>query len=281
MAHSSQSLPTSLSEAVLKKTINLSYLEEKVVGYEWNQGLDYNKLLDSYLQTGFQATNFGLAVKEINKMIFCRKLPIPEEKFIDNDDEFTAVKNNCTIFLGYTSNLVSSGLRETLRFLVEHKMVRYVKTFLQIFIFSNFDQVDCIVTTAGGVEEDFIKCFAPTFLGDFHLDGKTLRESGINRIGNLLVPNDNYCSFENWITPIFDEMLKEQKDGVLWSPSKIIERLGKEIKHDKSIYYWAAKNKIPVFCPGLTDGSIGDMMFMHTFKNPGLIVDIVSGNYMQ
>ena len=28
-----------------------------------------------------------------------------------------------TIFLGYTSNLVSSGLRETLRYLVEHKHV--------------------------------------------------------------------------------------------------------------------------------------------------------------
>lgn len=123
MAHSSHTLPTSVNDAVLKKTTNLSFLGDKVVGYEWNQGVDYNKLLDSYLHTGFQATSFGLAVKEINKMINCRKLPIPEEKFIDNDDEFTAVKNNCTIFLGYTSNLVSSGLRETLRFLVEHKMV--------------------------------------------------------------------------------------------------------------------------------------------------------------
>lgn len=127
MAHSSRSLPSSVNEAVLKKTTNLSFLEEKVVGYEWNQGLNYNKLLDSYLHTGFQATSFGLAVKEINKMIECRKLPIPEEKFIDNDDEFTAVKNNCTIFLGYTSNLVSSGLRETFRFLVEHKMVCLLK----------------------------------------------------------------------------------------------------------------------------------------------------------
>jgi deoxyhypusine synthase len=25
----------------------------------------------------------------------------------------------------------------------------------------------------------------------------------LNRIGNLLVPNDNYCKFENWIMPIF------------------------------------------------------------------------------
>jgi hypothetical protein len=52
--------------------------------------------------------------------------------------------------------------------------------------------VDVVVTTAGGIEEDFIKCLAPTYIGDFKLDGVTLRRKGINRIGNLLVPNDNY-----------------------------------------------------------------------------------------
>ena len=72
-----------------------------------------------------------------------------------------------------------------------------------------------IVTTAGGIEEDFIKCLAPTFLGEFSLPGKELRKKGINRIGNLLVPNDNYCKFEDWIMPILDSMLKEQRNKVL------------------------------------------------------------------
>ena len=56
--------------------------------------------------------------------------------------------------------------------------------------------IDCVVATAGGIEEDFIKCLAPTFLGDFSLPGRDLREKGINRIGNLLVPNSNYVKFE-------------------------------------------------------------------------------------
>ena len=56
--------------------------------------------------------------------------------------------------------------------------------------------IDCIVASAGGVEEDFIKCLAPTYLGDFNLSGKELRDKGINRIGNLLVPNNNYVKFE-------------------------------------------------------------------------------------
>ena len=31
------------------------------------------------------------------------------------------VERNCTIFLGYTSNMASCGVRDTIRFLVQHK----------------------------------------------------------------------------------------------------------------------------------------------------------------
>ena len=33
------------------------------------------------------------------------------------------VEKNCTIFLGYTSNMASCGVRETIRYLVQHKAV--------------------------------------------------------------------------------------------------------------------------------------------------------------
>lgn len=72
-----------------------------------------------------------------------------------------------------------------------------------------------MVTTAGGIEEDLIKCLAPTYKGDFSLPGALLRSKGLNRIGNLLVPNENYCKFEDWIIPIFDQMLKEQIEEVI------------------------------------------------------------------
>lgn len=244
--------------AVLKKSEDTSNLKEEVRGYDWNNGIDYGRLLETYGNTGFQATNFGLAVKEINKMIECRQQPTPAQNGVNGTDHWTP-KNNCTIFLGYTSNIISCGLRETVKFLVQHKMI------------------DCIVTTAGGVEEDIIKCLAPTYLGDFHLDGNALRDKAINRIGNLLAPNDNYCKFQDWIMPLLDQLLQEQQnDGALWSPSKIIKLMGETINNEDSVYYWAAKNDIPVFCPALTDGSIGDMIFFHSLNSPGLIVDIAS-----
>lgn len=155
--------------------------------------------------------------------------------------------------------------------------------------------VDAVVASAGGIEEDLIKCLAPTFLGEFSLKGDALREQGLNRIGNLLVPNDNYCKFEEWIVPILDKMLEEQDeyvakhgancleanqelDSPIWTPSKMIDRLGKEINDESSVLYWAHKNKIPIFCPSITDGSIGDMLFFHTFKaSPKqLRVDVVA-----
>jgi len=102
------------------------------------------------------------------------------------------------------------------------------------------------VTTAGGIEEDLIKCLGPTYLGEFSLDGSELRKKGLNRIGNLLVPNDNYCKFEDWVMPILDKMREEwseRKDDVeeVWTPSKVIARLGKEINDESSVLYWAWK----------------------------------------
>lgn len=216
--------------------------------------------MDSMLSTGFQATNIGLAINEINRMLDWRLSdePIKPTDQPDVLDPAFRAQQKCTIFLAYTSNMISSGIRETIKFLVKHNLV------------------NCIVTTAGGVEEDFIKCLADTYLGDFKLKGTELRKQGVNRLGNLLIPNENYCKFEDFVVPILHKMADEQeKEGVRWTPSKVIARLGKEINHEDSVYYWAYKHNIPVFCPALTDGSLGDMMYFFSYKRPEFVVDLV------
>ena len=47
---------------------------------------------------------------------------------------------------------------------------------------------------------------------------------GINRIGNLLVPNDNYVKFEDWMLPILDAMLLEQKEKGIVKAFKIVSK---------------------------------------------------------
>jgi len=238
------------------------YLKEKgeVKGYDFQKGkVDFEELLSSYKNMGFQATNFGLAIDEINKMI---KWRLSDEPILpDEIDEFknpeVRKKTRCTIFLGFTSNMISCGAREIIRYLAQNRMI------------------DCIVTTAGGIEEDFMKCQKPHYVGDFALAGPPLRRQGLNRLGNLIVPSENYTGFEEWVRPIIESMHKEQKEkGKIWSPRRIIKRLGQEINDESSVYYWCAKNKIPVFCPALTDGSFGDMLYFHSYKEPGFICDI-------
>lgn len=41
----------------------------QVKGYNFNQGVDHHLLLQSFLNTGLQATNVGLAIQIINSMV--------------------------------------------------------------------------------------------------------------------------------------------------------------------------------------------------------------------
>ncbi|BEI81897.1 hypothetical protein CcaverHIS002_0210570 [Cutaneotrichosporon cavernicola] len=223
-AHASVLTP---SEAIPENAVH-------VKGPDLSKPIDLVSLLKSYETIGFQATGLARAIEIIEEM----------------REQRENTEQPLTLFLGYTSNLISSGLREIILFLAKNKLV------------------DALVTTAGGVEEDFVKCLGSTILGNFHLRGADLRKKGLNRIGNLLVPNSNYCAFEDWIMPILDQMVAEQEgpEKTKWTPSTVINRLGKEINNEESVYYWCWKNDIPVFCPALTDGSLGDMMYFHTYK---------------
>ncbi|KAI9774834.1 MAG: Deoxyhypusine synthase [Geoglossum simile] len=250
--------PSTATNAVLKPSEPLPKGSRVVHGVDFNKyserddGIAVEELVGGMADMGFQASAVAEAARIVEEM---RTWQDPE------------TSKGTTIFLGYTSNLISSGLRETIRYLVEHR------------------HVSAIVTTAGGVEEDLIKCLAPTYLGEFTTPGAQLRAQGLNRIGNLIVPNSNYCDFEDWVVPILDRMLEEQEaskskgdeEPLVWTPSKVIHRLGKEINNPASVLYWAAKNQIPIFCPALTDGSLGDMLYFHTYRSSPLQlrIDIV------
>ncbi|MEK6911035.1 MAG: deoxyhypusine synthase [Nanoarchaeota archaeon] len=205
-------------------------------GYNFDNGVDYGKLIESFSSTGFQASDFSKAVNITNHMIDAKS----------------------TIFLGYTSNMVSSGLRDVIRYLVQNK------------------RVDICVTTAGGIEEDIIKCLGDFKLGDFRANGKLLREKGVNRIGNIFVSNELYVKFEKFMSAVLDELYEMQvKTGKIVSPSEIIWKMGEKIDNKESICYWAWKNKIRIYCPALQDGAIGDNIYFSSFKHPNFKIDIV------
>lgn len=61
--------PQIANDSVLVKSAKLPDATPMVKGYDWNGGIDYDRLFDSYKHCGFQATNFGNAIDEINKMV--------------------------------------------------------------------------------------------------------------------------------------------------------------------------------------------------------------------
>ncbi len=233
-----------VKKELVDKAHNINYPPEKCVtlddwtpvkGYDFSTDFDFDKFISSYFQTGFQATNLAIAIDIIQQM----------------------KKDNATVFLGLTSNMISSGLREIIAWLVKEKLV------------------DVLVTTAGGVEEDIIKSIKPFVIGNFNTPGSYLKDQGVNRTGNLFIPNDRYLYFERLFNKFLDKVYDKQKrTGKIINSTDFVYELGKEIKDENSVVYWATKNKIPLICLPITDGSMGDLIYFFKQKNPDFQLDI-------
>jgi len=208
----------------------------EIQGYDFEKDFDFEEFMNSYNFMGIQATNLGRAIEIVNEMIH----------------------DKATIFLSCTSNIISSGNREIIKFLVKHKLVQ------------------ALSMSAGGVEEDIIKCLKPFVLGGFDVSGRALFEKGVGRIGNIFAPYDRYLYFEKFMNPFFDRVYKESKKrNKPFTPSEFIYELGREINNEESVLYWAYKNNMPVFCPALTDGSIGDLVYFQKFSKKDYYIDMV------
>ncbi|AJF61302.1 TPA: deoxyhypusine synthase [Candidatus Woesearchaeota archaeon] len=164
-------------------------------------------------------------------------------------------KDGAKIFFTYTSNMVTSGLRGFFAQLIELGMV------------------DVVVTTVGGIEEDIMKAEGEKFIiGRFSADDIELYEKGVNRVGNLFIRNESYLKFEDTIGKMLLELYKKKPR---WTPSELIHELGKRLDDRNSILYQASKNNVPIFCPGITDGSFGFHLFMLQQKHPDFVIDVV------
>jgi deoxyhypusine synthase len=171
----------------------------------------------------------------------------------------------CVKFLSFTGNLVATGTRGALKELVKRRLV------------------DVVVTTCGTVDHDVARCWKDYYKGSFVMNDAKLREEGMNRLGNVLVPNDSYgVILEKKMQTLLQTLWKEGVREV--SSSQFCREVGKRICNETSILYWAAKNDVPVFVPGITDGAVGYQTWLfsqdHDFrlnllKDSGMLNDIV------
>lgn len=227
-------------ENVLKQAKTLDGWPE-IKGYDFGKKFNFTDFLKSYLNTGLQATSLGQAVEIAKNM----------------------QKDKATIFLAFTSNMGTCGVREHITYLTKNKKVHN------------------LTTTIGAIEEDIIKCFKPFVLGDYRAPGAMLREDGINRTGNIFIPNDRYIYFDKFMSKFLKRIYEEQlKTKEIIGSTKFVYELGRELEIQKvenkesSFTYWAYKNNLPFFCPALLDGSLGDMVYFFKKSNPNFKIDI-------
>ena len=140
-----------------------------------------------------------------------------------------------------------------------------------------------VVTTCGTLDHDIARAFRDYFHGDFSLDDIALGREGLNRLGNVVIPNECYGEILEkvllpWLSEIEDE--RKAKDSTNpWSGFGSVElcwAIGDRIEDQSSLLYWAAKNRIPMVIPGITDGSIGSQLFMHRQRSPDFMVDVLA-----
>tara|TARA_B100000427_G_C15494818_1_gene589328 strand:- start:70 stop:1053 length:984 start_codon:yes stop_codon:yes gene_type:complete len=140
-----------------------------------------------------------------------------------------------------------------------------------------------VVTTCGTLDHDIARTFQEYFHGDFELDDIALGEEGLNRLGNVIVPNECYGEIlENVVLPWLEEIEVERKEKDAENPwlgfgsVELCWALGDRIDDESSLLHWIAKHRIPMVIPGITDGSIGAQLFMHRQKNPQFFVDLMA-----
>ncbi|AGB03945.1 deoxyhypusine synthase [Aciduliprofundum sp. MAR08-339] len=201
------------------------------------EGMTAGELMDQlYRSGGFVAKHLAIAEKILLRMF-------SEEN---------------TTFLSFPACIIATGTRGVIKELVKRKLV------------------DVIITTCGTLDHDIARSFKSYYHGSFLLDDVELHRMGVNRLGNVLVPNESYGEvMENFMMPILEELYREKKE---WGPREIIEEFGKRLGED-SILYWAHKNNIPVYVPGITDGSFGSQLWSFREMHPDFRIDILKDEH--
>ena len=164
------------------------------------------------------------------------------------------MRRDCTVFLSFPACIMATGTRGVIVELVKRKLV------------------DVIITTCGTLDHDLARTWKKYYHGDFFMDDADLRHKGINRLGNVLVPDESYgLILEKKLIPMFEEILRGKDSISTW---ELIDQVGSRIEDEKSLLHWCHKNRVPIYVPGITDGSFGSQLWMYWQTHRALKIDL-------
>jgi deoxyhypusine synthase len=212
------------------------YLGQKVKDMHLEQKMSINDLIIQMEGSGgFSAKKVGVAASVLANML--------KEK-------------DCVRFLSFPACIVATGTRGIISDMIKKNMF------------------DIIITTCGTLDHDIARTKKDYYQGDFAVDDSELHKQGINRLGNVFIPNESYgIVLEEIMQPILSELWERKKE---WAVSELIAEFGKRLGDEDSIIYWAQKNGIPVFVPGISDGAFGSQLWMFYQEHRDFKIDVFS-----
>jgi deoxyhypusine synthase len=212
-------------------------LTKIVKDYDIDSSSDFKKIINDMNESGgFEGRHLANGISILQNMI--------NEK-------------NCTKFLSFVGALISTGNRGIIRDMIKNKMF------------------DCVITTCGALDHDIARSFSSYYEGDFNLDDNLLLNKNIHRLGNILIPNDSYGPLiENKLQTILQNLYDKAKSSKEFSPVEIIKYIGTNL-NETSFLYWASKNNIPVFVPGIVDGAVGNQIWLFNQNHKDFKIDIL------
>ncbi|MCD6236758.1 MAG: deoxyhypusine synthase [Thermoplasmata archaeon] len=166
---------------------------------------------------------------------------------------------NCFTFLSFPACIIATGVRGVIVEMIKNKWV------------------DAIVTTCGTLDHDLARVWRDYLHGSFLMDDVELHKKDIHRLGNVLVPMESYGRIlEEKMQPILADLYEVKKE---WSTKDIIWEFGKRLENEEkgkeSILYWAWKNNIPIFVPGITDGAFGSQLWLFYQEHRDFKIDLL------
>ena len=211
----------------------MTLLREKVEDIALAKHMQVDKLIEQMKRSGgFTAKKMAVGVEILEKMF----------------------NEECTTFLSFPACIIATGTRGIIKDLIKERLV------------------DVVITTCGTLDHDLARIWKDYYHGDFLMDDVKLHQEGINRLGNVLVPNESYgIILEKKMQPILDELWTKRKKI---STKELIWFFGEKLGDKSSIMYWAAKNKIPIYVPGITDGAFGFQLWMFRQEHRDFTIDL-------
>ena len=187
------------------------------------KGASVNELIEQMSGAGgFTAKKFADAIDLLERMLL-------DERSLN--------------FLSFPACVVATGTRGVLREFIRRRWF------------------DVVITTCGTLDHDISRCFADYYHGSFEMNDVELHRKGINRLGNVLIPNRSHgVLIEEKMAEFLPEILKP---GEKLATYEFCWEIGKKL--DKgSIAYWCWRNRIPMIIPGITDGAVGYHLWLHS-----------------